>query len=463
MAQEDRELHRMLPREKFRMDWITFQPFDEYYPRLQQLREQRVNSLFKHMKELSLLSTHLIRIVGIVLALMALLAFSGADPYFQPIHMFVVAMVFLEAFVIIYFVHWQWNRFDLSFDAVVKYFSSGFVLGAVNALVYETLVANILNVGARMVALAVSTLTGQLGDSDDASPADNGNSSSISGTVHAAFDYATKVSEDPEPVSFPLWARLLEAFLNAFVVAAMVEEMTKYFSFWMVEHPDLIVADDPRRKAGEVNETAGLVSAVPTQTLQSSRSLTSGGAGITIAMVTTAMGFACCENFLYVFYYSRPTDASMEISTLISRSIFPVHTLAAAIQSIGVCRRDLEKDRSMGLGRIILPAVLLHGFFDFVLFLNLLIEQKGSEANTDFFAASHRDGSSSHHTKVPQDDPSFQDDESFQQVLPALISCVSTVTIGVVYYVIKANAQRRRLLELDQQRQQASSEYEQLQ
>lgn len=51
----------------------------------------------------------------------------------------------------------------------------------------------------------------------------------------------------------------------------------------------------------------------------------------------------------------------------------PIHPLAAAIQSIGVCRRDLEQDSSHQLGRIILPAVILHGTFDFVLwFLDFL-------------------------------------------------------------------------------------------
>lgn len=51
----------------------------------------------------------------------------------------------------------------------------------------------------------------------------------------------------------------------------------------------------------------------------------------------------------------------------------PIHAIAAAIQSVGVCRRDLEQESSHQLGRIILPAVLLHGTFDFVLwFLDFL-------------------------------------------------------------------------------------------
>ena len=68
----------------------------------------------------------MLRLAGVLLASMALLAFSGVDPYFQPVHLFVVAIVLLQAFIIVYFVHWQWNRFDLSFNTVVKFFAGGF-------------------------------------------------------------------------------------------------------------------------------------------------------------------------------------------------------------------------------------------------------------------------------------------------------------------------------------------------
>ena len=37
------------------------------------------------------------------------------------------------------------------------------------------------------------------------------------------------------------------------------------------------------------------------------------------------------------------------------------------MQSVGVIRRDIEGDASYGLGRILLPAFLYHGSFDFLL------------------------------------------------------------------------------------------------
>jgi hypothetical protein len=64
---------------------------------------------------------------------------------------------------------------------------------------------------------------------------------------------------------------------------------------------------------------------------------------------------------------------SSELYVLLIRAIMPIHAVAAAIQSVGVCRRDLEQESSHQLGRIILPAILLHGTFDFVLwFLDFL-------------------------------------------------------------------------------------------
>ena len=193
-------------------------------------------------------------------------------------------------------------------------------------------------------------------------------------------------------------------FLNAFVVAALVEEVVKYFGFWMVEHPDF--------------EDSRVVS------------LESRGAGITVAMVATALGFACCENLLYVFVYTPPSIAN-EVATLVARSIFPVHPLAAALQSIGVCRRDLEGDRTMQLGRIILPALLLHGSFDFVLMVMALL-QSVKESDSD--------------------DDSEMKMQDLKDEYPPLISSVVIVLLGLLYYMWRADAQRERLHELDQGR-----------
>jgi hypothetical protein len=153
-------------------------------------------------------------------------------------------------------------------------------------------------------------------------------------------------------------------------------------------------------------------------------------------MVSVALGFACCENLVYIFVYSPPSLGN-EISTLLARSCFPVHPLCAAIQSIGVCKRDLEGDKRYGLGRIIFPAILLHGTFDFVLMLAAYFQQveKIKEGNDD-------DGTS----------PASPDDEQTGDIasqLPALVFGLVLVITGYAYYAVQSRAQTRRLIAMD--------------
>jgi hypothetical protein len=71
---------------------------------------------------------------------------------------------------------------------------------------------------------------------------------------------------------------------------------------------------------------------------------------------------------MHIFIYNQSSVRS-EITTLIVKSLFPVHPIAAAIQSVYVCRRDLEQDPAIGLGRIVLPSLLFHGTYDFALMM----------------------------------------------------------------------------------------------
>lgn len=308
-----------------------------------------------------------------------------------------------------------------------------------------------LQIGAIIIKIVVFFImmkTGKIGNLENEGLVDD---------VHNNTDDVSNASQEgPALQMVPIWLLVIVAFLDAFAVAALVEETTKYFGFWMVEHPDLI-GNYPDSNNGNESVPSNIVAGQETNTLcrPQMRSLTSVGAGITIAMVTTAMGFACCENFMYVFFYARPASPSTEIATLLARSIFPVHPLAAAIQSIGVCRRDLENDKSVGFGWIIFPAVLVHGSFDFALMLLDLLYNRSAEANQ----ATNNDDDNDERS-LPQRESSA-DDVSLQEQLPALASSIGIVLVGFIYYLCKARAQRKRLQELDKQRS-GTSEYEQL-
>ena len=152
-------------------------------------------------------------------------------------------------------------------------------------------------------------------------------------------------------------------------------------------------------------------------------------------MVSVALGFACCENLVYIFVYSPPS-LGVEVSTLLARSLFPVHPLCAAIQSIGVCKRDIEGDKRFGLGRIIFPAVLLHGSFDFVLMVAAYWQKR-----EDIIEGNDDDGTS------PEDDETASEDLVAQ--LPALVAGLVFVITGYAYYVTQSRAQTRRLVAMD--------------
>ena len=152
------------------------------------------------------------------------------------------------------------------------------------------------------------------------------------------------------------------------------------------------------------------------------RSLNSIGSGVTVAMVSVALGFACCENLMYVFVYNG-YNVGTQVTVLVARSLFPVHPLAAAIQSIGVCRRDLEGERRLRLGNIILPSVIMHGSFDFVLML------------VSFLITVHDDGSGAGWFGTTTEVMGF-------------LSAICIILMGGVYFLTESLKQKRRLAEM---------------
>ena len=137
-----------------------------------------------------------------------------------------------------------------------------------------------------------------------------------------------------------------------------------------------------------------------------------------------------------MFGYTPSQSLGVEIETLIARSIFPVHPLCAAIQSIGVCKRDLEGQRGVGLGRIITPAILLHGSFDFVLMVAAYLQQVRNikEGNDD-------------DSDIPKEDDS--DAVMTAEDIPTLVFSFGMVAVGYIYYVWQSRAQTKRLIAMD--------------
>ncbi len=195
--------------------------------------------------------------------------------------------------MILYLVHWRWHRLNLSLDAVIKYFASGFFISLSFALVYEFLL-QILTIVGLFITIEMELIS----NSDFTNKLANPNTSSNDKLkLMIAFIRNHRV------------VVLFFVFIYAFVVAALVEEMSKYFGFWMVDHPDFVTDDNLEEQESCEDENVSddnlhVVEENSKQRTFSDRSLSQIGTATTIGLVTAATGFACIENVMYVFGYS---------------------------------------------------------------------------------------------------------------------------------------------------------------
>ena len=307
---------------------------------------------------------------------------------------------FLQAFLVLYFIHWYWNRFDISLDAVIKYFACGFLITVSTVVVFEILESVLLGYAFQLLMMIMQRRE-EYQDVYESSfylldyhPMVKLQDSmswwdiTDSMTAAGAANNAKRVFQKEHPLLTTFFL-----FLSAYIVAALVEETTKYFGFQLVEHPDFLseqelkkaakegifnLDDDeeedeyehwydcggrecgydseeseeeqdaqrPRYKSPFLEESSknkwvlGLRSGalsgknggegqVSTNNSSSGpqkqqvtlepctpRSCNSIGAAITIAMISVALGYACCENLIYIFIYSGSSIGSGELSFL---------------------------------------------------------------------------------------------------------------------------------------------------
>ena len=288
--------------------------------------------------------------------------------------------------------HGIFHKSDLSLDAVIKFFGAGFIIATPMAFLLEVLVVNVLMSMYYFVALVVAVFAGD--------------GKAIGVWVYNNYKY------------FMVLADIVQAFL----VAAASEEICKYYTFRSVEHPDLIFLTGLDRAKQDEKAKIGGGEAYPYSSNNASsmecrsrsgsfdsgfgrngsknhrghspnpthrglsrgrneegqedhdvdiRTIRQRAAAVTTAMISTAVGLACAENFIYVFFLSG-SNTQEEITMLLFRSVFPVHALCAGMQSIGVIKKFLEEGDevgNVGVGMIVLPAIFLHGSFDSVLML----------------------------------------------------------------------------------------------
>lgn len=413
VAQESRDIEDFVRPGMLRIDYITMQPMMEYYPNIYEARHSKERPTSSWLNRLSLFSKQTIK--NCIIALVSLLVWSllskGLNHKFGPKNYIIFCLTLLQSFILLAFVYWKHTK-DISIDALIKFFAAGFCLSTTLAVFFEL----ILGLMVRMIMTILMAISG----------------------IDVVEDNGYQLATEPEPGFGNSWMsaqqvnyggvnyrKFLKAYANdhpivytlyllvvSFILAALIEETCKYFGFRMIDHPDFyskVEVEDAMKcfdKNGDDKKEASVVTSFPDQ----NRSFKSRGAAITVSMVAVGVGFSCCENLVYVFVYGKIYHVS-GIFILLARSLFPVHPIAMAIQSIGVCKRDLENDRRSRLGGIILPGVLFHGFYDFMLVW------------IHYMSGSH-------------------------SIISSIVS-VAILFIGVFYYIHQSRKQRERITALD--------------
>merc|ERR1719296_86692 len=192
---------------------------------------------------------------------------------------------------------------------------------------------------------------------------------------------------------FYIW--IIMEIVYCYVVVALIEELCKYYVFRSVEHPDLIFLTDllsrtldmeiawDRKYKKKNDDTSNDNDDDEDSVTPETRNVRQMAAAITVAMISVAVGLACAENFIYVFFISGLSSTKEKFALLIIRSLFPMHALCAAMQSISVIWRFIIRsnskpdtmnenggyDNTIGVGRIVSSSVLFHGTYDAILFL----------------------------------------------------------------------------------------------
>jgi hypothetical protein len=395
IAQEGRQVEKLIHQRYRRVDYFTMQPMLQYYGAIYDARNDETDEFSSNLwifwSRLSNFSKWVVGTFGIILGVLFIWSILGYQRQFGLKNYAVLCATLFQAYAVMKLVHWKHVK-DISTDALIKYFVSGFCLSTSLAVFFEVIVGLVMKLvmsilmaisGVNVVQSPGYSLNGFLvtpGFADIMSMQEVDDASS-------SYREYVKAYGSDHPIVYTIYL-----FINAFLLAAMVEEICKYFGFRMMEHPDFLSSRD---LADAAKVEATVIENNPRVTRLSfpeqDRTLESRGAAITVAMVATALGFACCENLVYIFIYGS-SNFDVEVVILLARSIFPVHPIAAALQSIGVCERDLEKKRKTGLGRIIFPGVVFHGVYDFLLmWFDFLYSQKAEDTDDDDEASASTD------------------------------------------------------------------------
>mmetsp|Transcript_19905 Transcript_19905/g.28613 ORF Transcript_19905/g.28613 Transcript_19905/m.28613 type:complete len:527 (-) Transcript_19905:175-1755(-) len=307
------------------------------------LRDRHIEggSFISHVKALSMTS----KIILVLCACVAVCSFVLLFVAGRGQNVAILLLTFVQPVLILYFVYWRSRRQYAALDMVVKLFAVGFWFTTFQSVVLEEVIQFLI-----LLVIGPFIATAVVAESDDKPTS---SSSIISGgrLISGLLSLAQSAQEGQDNEDEQQQERMRETmqehivlvvfslFLMAFVVAAGVEETMKHFVVRCCRFPAPLA--DPHT--------------------------------VLVYLMAGALGFATSENIEYVFgTTTSPIPGTSvfigELLVLVIRVLMPIHVICSVIQAANLSKVLLGQ-RPMSLFMILLPAIVLHGCFDFALFL----------------------------------------------------------------------------------------------
>jgi len=342
-------------------------------------------TFLSHINTVSQTSKIILTLCGFV----AVLSLLGLIASGRPQNIVVLLLVFLQPLLILYLLYWRSRRKFASLDYVIKLFAVGFWFTTVQSLILEMIVQGIL------IIILSPFLGRDVFPRPQQDPNQKPNDGFISGKSQLSnimsdilislFQYYSSTNNPQfannyipfdtissnitsisvngtdnsvelqrEAMKSHLVAVIIGLFLLSFVVAAGVEETMKHFVVRCCQFP--VQLTNPHT--------------------------------VLVYLLSGALGFATAENIEYVFgTTSSPIPGYSvfvgELFVLLIRVAMPIHVICSVLQAANLSKVMIGIQR-LGLFQILLPAILLHGTFDFVLFLLSTLQFIENDADSSY-------------------------------------------------------------------------------
>jgi Cys-rich protein (TIGR01571 family) len=371
------------------LDYISGQKFEDI---ASYSNEQLPESFTDLFNSLSVTTQLLLKLSGILVLIIFMICV-----FKRPGNLLILLIVFAQPFCILYFVYWKSNdrRKYAQLDYVIKLFLVGFFMATTQSIVFEEILQLIILV----LVLAFALLTNDFPHSTSMILSPLNNTTILSYTpwqhigihcyqiyqdldrmihrVHRPLFHDFIPSQLVFQILFPgamistttsdtttddpsnttdnnrtlldfyrsnILLIIIVLFLMAFVVAAGVEETMKHFVVRCCAFPKKL--KDPQV--------------------------------VLVYLMAGALGFATAENIEYVFgTNSSPLPGTSlfvgELFVLAIRILMPIHVICSVLQAT-MYAQVVSGMKEYHMIMVLLPAIGLHGFFDFFLFLMSAIE-----------------------------------------------------------------------------------------